>query len=555
MGGVSAVCLAWSDYLVLACYIALVTGLGAYGARRRRSDDEYFLVGRRMPWLAVGISIVAAMISSITYLAEPGEVWKSGVTHATGKLLGIPLEVLFVWGCCIPFMMRFRFTSVYEYLEHRFGRPTRRWGAALYVIMVLLWMGFVVLVLSQVVHQLCGMPLLAVVLTVGAVTTLYTMLGGLRMVIWADVVQVAILVAGAAGTIVYIVWTAGGTPADWLAAADAHLRAIGQPTAIPVFSWDPTVRVTVVSVAVNMAVWHLCIHSSSQITVQRYFSTRDVRAARRSFLASSIAYVAVSLLLVSVGLAVLHYYVSTGRPIDGNLDPETQRDLIFPTFALHHLPAGAGGALLAALLSAAMSTVDAGLGAVATVVSLELHPVCAGQERPSRPPAARELPRSGASGASRVPLAMVITVLTGTVITGIACALTCLPPHWGIFGAIPRTFNAITGPLGALFLTGMFMPCVRQPAAVAASVCGLAVSLVLGYLQQISAVLHTHGIVPQLWPDISFAWILPCSFLASFLLAPLLSLVDWSPPRDLAGLTWWTRRAALGEALDRFPRP
>ena len=547
--------LTWSDYLVLAGYIALVTGLGVYGARHRRSDDEYFLVGRRMPWLAVGISIVAAMISSITYLAEPGEVWKSGVTHATGKLLGIPLEMLFVWGCCIPFMMRFRFTSVYEYLEHRFGRPTRRWGAALFVIMVLLWMGFVVLVLSQVVHQLCGMPLLAVILTVGTVTTLYTMLGGLRMVIWADVVQVVILVAGAVGTIGYIMWSEGGTPVDWLAAADAHLQAIGQPTAIPVFSWDPTVRVTVVSVAVNMAVWHFCIHSSSQTTVQRYFSTPDARAARRSFLASSIAYVAVSLLLVSVGLAVLYYYVSTGRPIDGNLDPETQRDLIFPTFALHHLPAGAGGALLAALLSAAMSTVDAGLGAVATVVSLELRPVCASHEQPSGPLAAHELPRAGASGASRVPLAMATTVLAGTVITGIACTLTCLPPHWGIFGAIPRTFNAITGPLGALFLTGMFMPCVRQPAAVAASVCGLAVSLVLGYFQQISAVLHAHGLVPHLWPDISFAWILPCSFLASVLVAPLLSLVDWSPPRDLTGLTWWTRRAALGEALERLPRP
>ena len=533
--------LSWPDYVILACYFALVIGLGVYGTRRQRTDDEYFLVGRRMPWLAVGISIVAAMISSITYLAEPGEVWKSGVTHATGKLLGIPLEMLFVWGCCIPFMMRFHFTSVYEYLEHRFGRPTRRLGAALFVAMVLLWMGFVVLVLSQVVRQLCGMPLPVVVFTVGAVTTLYTMLGGLRMVIWADVIQVAILVAGAAGTIGYIVWSASGTPAAWVAAAEAHLLASGQPTAIPVFSWDPTIRVTVVSVAINMAVWHVCMHSSSQITVQRYFSTRDVRAARRSFLASSFVYVGVSLLLLSVGLAVLHYYVSTGQPIDGNLDPETQRDLIFPTFALHHLPAGAGGALLAALLSAAMSTIDAGLGSLATVVSLELRPRPEGHDESTHSHSIAAPESHGGSSASRVRLAMAITALAGAVITGTAFVLTFMPPHWGIFGAIPRTFNAVTGPLGGLFLIGIFVPCVRQRAAVAATVCGLIVSIVLGYLHQISMALQVWGIVERPWPDISFAWILPCSFAVTILAAPLLSLIDPSPAKNLAGLTWWSR--------------
>ena len=77
-----------------------------------------------------------------------------------------------------------------------------------------------------------------------------------------------------------------------------------------------------VSVAINMAVWQLCMHSSNQITVQRYFSTRNVQAARRSYVASSVIHVGISLLLLSVGLAVLFYYQSTGRPIDGDLDPE-----------------------------------------------------------------------------------------------------------------------------------------------------------------------------------------------------------------------------------------
>ncbi len=535
--------LSWPDYGVLLSYFAVMVSLGVYGARRGRSDDEYFLVGRRMPWLAVGISVVGSMISSITYLAEPGEVWKSGITYATGKLLGIPFEMLFVGGCCIPFLMRFRFTSVYEYLEHRFGRPTRRFGAALFVVMMVLWMGFVVLVLSQIVHRLCGVPLWAVIFTVGTVTTLYTVLGGLRMVIWADVVQVSILVAGAAGTILYIAWAVGGTPVDWIASAESQLRTGGRPTAIGLFSWDPTVRATVVSAAIYMAVWHVCIHSSSQTAVQRYFSTRDVRAARRSFLAGSVVYVGVSLMLLHVGLAVVHYYVSTGQPIDAGLDPATEHDLIFPTFALYHLPAGAGGAMLAALLSAAMSTVDAGLGSLATVVSLEWR---AHRDHRDRGPLANAEagPSAGPPDphtAEHVRLAMAMTVAAGALVIGTALLLQQMPPHWGIFEAIPRTFNAVIGPLGGLFLVAIFCPCVRQGAAIAATLCGLLVSGVLGYFHQLSTLLQSWGMLRETWPDISFTWIVPCALLATVLAAPILCLGDPSPCRDLSGLTWWTR--------------
>ena len=321
------------------------------------------------------------------------------------------------------------------------------------------------------------------------------------------------------------------------------MLANGQPTTIAFFSLDPTVRATVVSVAVNMAVWHVCIHTSNQITVQRYFSTPDVTAARRSFIASSIAHVVISLLLVMVGLSVLHYYTSAGRPLDRQLDPETQRDLIFPTFALQHLPAGAGGAILAALLAAAMSTVDSGVNSIATVVALELRPAGgpAAGGRANRAEPAQDLVADGRP-CTHVRLAMTITVIAGAGITLAAYALTFLPARWGIVGGIPRTFNAVTGPLGGLFLIGIFLPGVRQRSAIVATLCGLLVSIVLGYLQQIGALLGCWGLPGMAWPEVSFAWILPCSMLATLVAAPLLGLWDPSPARDLAGLTWVTRR-------------
>ncbi|MEM7011825.1 MAG: sodium:solute symporter, partial [Verrucomicrobiota bacterium] len=105
--------LAWQDNVVLLVYLVGMIGLGIWLGRRKRNDDEYFLASRRMPWFAVGISVIASILSSITYLSEPGEVWKSGTTHIAGKMLAIPFEMLFVWLVCIPFLMKFKFTSAY----------------------------------------------------------------------------------------------------------------------------------------------------------------------------------------------------------------------------------------------------------------------------------------------------------------------------------------------------------------------------------------------------------------------------------------------------------
>ena len=106
--------LVWQDYAVILVYLAGMLLFGAWLARRKQDEEEYFLGGRRMPWLAVGVSVIASLLSSLTYLSEPGEVWNSGAAHMVGKMLAIPFEVAIVWLFCIPFMMRFRFTSAYE---------------------------------------------------------------------------------------------------------------------------------------------------------------------------------------------------------------------------------------------------------------------------------------------------------------------------------------------------------------------------------------------------------------------------------------------------------
>ncbi|MEW4531070.1 sodium/solute symporter [Maioricimonas sp. JC845] len=526
----AASALRWQDHAVIVCYLAGMLLLGTALSRRQQSDEEYFLGGRLMPWLAVGISVIASLLSSLTYLSEPGEVWNSGITHMFGKMLAIPFEMVFVFLVCVPFIMRFRYTSAYEYLGDRFGWGTRTLGVVLFMIMVVLWMGFVVLASSRALAAVSGMPLWMVIGTVGVVATIYTMMGGLRAVIWTDVVQVILLVGGGLFTIGYVAWTTGTGLTDWLAAATKHMEASGATHSVPLFSFDPTVRATVITVALNMFVWHVCTHTANQMTVQRYFSTSSIKAARRSFVTGSLLGVALNLMLLTVGLALVYFYYGQGVPLDNGLDASIrqERDLIFPTFAVYRLPPGVGGGILAALLAAAMSSIDSGINSMATVLSIEFHHRRRGRET------LREQSHQG----NHVREARWMTAIFGAFITIAAFGLDFLPQSLGIVDAMPRTFNAVTGPLGGLFFIGMFLPRADGRAASIGAMLGMATSIGLGYRSELSGLLQQWGVLTETWPAISFTWVMPSALAVTIGSAAAISLLAPNRERVAPELTW-----------------
>jgi len=563
------------DYAVLIAYVVAMLVMGIWLSRKQSTDEEYFLGGRRMPWFAVGLSVIASLLSSLTYLSEPGEVWNSGVTQFFGKMLAIPVEMLFVIVFIVPFMMRFRFTSAYEYLEYRFSRSVRTLGVLLFMAMAVLWMGFVVFLSSRALAEVMHIDLLVVILTVGIVSTIYTYLGGLKAVVWTDVVQVMFLLGGGLFAIGYVAWTTGTWLPEWYEAAGQWLQhapaanlAAGQsrPEPAAFFNSSPFVRSTILTVAVSMCVWHICTHAGNQMTLQRYFSTKDIKAARRSFITGSLAGVALNTMLMVVGLALLYFYFSQATitangtidiPLDGNLDElkRRDRDLIFATFATQRLPAGLGGAIMAALLAAAMSSIDSGINSIATVLSVEI------KRHQQTEDAAQHTHKATQS---HVRDARWITLACGMFITVAAYGLNFLPDKWGAIDAMPRTFNAITPAMGGLFLVGVFMPRVGAKPMIIGIILGLMTSISLGYFTEIGHWLQSQSWLPGIGyshpnialvggattgtaralsqvPGISFAWIMPCSLTVIMVSAWLLSLVI--PNRkDAAGLTWQTRK-------------
>jgi len=264
-----------------------------------------------------------------------------------------------------------------------------------------------------------------------------------------------------------------------------------------------------------MCVWHVCTHTANQMTVQRYFSTRGMGEARRSFVVGSLLGVSINLLLMVAGVAVLYYYrEAMAGQLPALVDPAQKKtfDLAYPSFVVDHLSGGLAGALLAAILAAAMSSIDSGVNSIATVLTAERRR------------------KRDTSDVEDIAFARKITVAAGLFIIVAAFAMDRLAGDRGIIEMLPRTFNCLTGVLGGLFLVGMFLPRAGERALLAAGGCGLATAISIAYSDKLFG----------MSPPISFTWVMPGSLLVTLAVAALLSTVLNERPAP-SGYTWATR--------------
>jgi len=260
-------------------------------ALKQRSTDDFFVGGRRLPSWAVGISIFASLLSTITYLGMPGEMFRTGVAFLT-RQLPIPLVLAVVWFLWIPFYMRLNLTSAYEYLEKRFNYPTRALGAIFCLLLLFGWISVVVLTASRGMRDVVELNLgwwpdadmHVIILSVGLFSVLYTTLGGIRAVIWTDVIQFLVLMIGALFTMGFIAYTTDSGLSDWIATSQAYKHE-----QVDWFKADLGDRSNVMFISLGMFFWFVCTHGSNQVALQRYFTVKNEWEARKSYLVSAIA--------------------------------------------------------------------------------------------------------------------------------------------------------------------------------------------------------------------------------------------------------------------------
>jgi solute:Na+ symporter, SSS family len=526
------------DLGAVILYLLAMLGIGLYFSRRQTSADEYLLGSRGMNPFLVGISLIATLLSTITYLASPGDMIQHGPAFATG-VLAMPLWLAVVSLFWIPFFMRYRFTSIYEYAELRFSRTARLCAACMFVLFRLGWMSLIVYTAGRAIAEMTeniptalaqqmGIAISSeqwfytLMLLIGITTTGYTFFGGIRAVIWTDFAQFVIMIAGVLLTIGFIWLQTGDGPLGWWHEASQQRHEM-----ITWFSIDPTVERTVFLVVLDTFIWRICVQCSDQVATQRYFSTSGVSSALRSNVVAALADFVILGLLGLLGLALLHYYSHPDRAaavFGGPFDPKSSDDAMraFPKFIVHALPQGLAGLVLAALLSAAMSSISSGINSISAVLLTDFR------RRPSSD-----------NSASETSLARRFSLLTGLFVTGsaffVAFVIASDPKKQNIIDLSNMIFNLFVGPLGGLFIAGMFLPWVGGVAALLGTAVGLSVAAVLAFWGD--------------WFDLGTApstlLITPLALLATVVIAGLLGFVLSRPDRRLTdGHTWWTRHIA-----------
>ncbi len=396
------------------------------------------------------------------------------IKHGIGMSLGVlavPLSMAVITLLWIPFFMRLKVTSAYEYLERRFNYGARLMGATLFILLRLGWMSMVIYAASMALDGVKGAdsPLLAGkdiywwIAGVGVFAAIYMTIGGIQAMIWTDVLQCFLLLAGVLMPIGYVLLIDHTGPVDWWQTAAKHAP---EHTSPPFFSGDLFVRNSILWFMVNNFFWNICTHGSDQVVLQRYFSTASIKAARRSYVINVCVDLSMTVLLGLAGLALLAFYLKHAELLPEGKTAVTAADKLFPHFLGHQLPAGCAGLIIAAFICDAMQTLESGVNAITAVVTSDIVP----RLRQGRPRILSDL-----------AFARLMTVVIAAIVTTNAYFVTIrsLDPNRSLtlVDMMPKFFNLIVGPLAALFFTGMFLPRATARSVIPAVLMGLTVSV------------------------------------------------------------------------------
>ncbi|MBN1590618.1 MAG: sodium:solute symporter, partial [Pirellulales bacterium] len=209
------------DYVALVGYLAVLVLIGLYFTRREESSGDFFLGGRRIPWWAAGLSLLATQVSSIGFMAVPAKSFATDWAYIVGVaswFVVVPLVNRFY----IPFFRRLNVTSAYEYLELRFNVSVRLFGTVTYSMLQLGRMAIVLCLPAMALSTVTGMNTAACIVVMGVLCTAYTVAGGIEAVVWTDVVQAFLLIGGALVSVVIVILDIDGGPRRFFEVAWAN---------------------------------------------------------------------------------------------------------------------------------------------------------------------------------------------------------------------------------------------------------------------------------------------------------------------------------------------
>jgi SSS family transporter len=355
------------DLAVIAAYFALTLGVGLWTTRHQATPGDYFLGARNLPAWAVLLSIVATETSALTVISIPGIGARGDLTFLQ-LALGYIVGRIAVATWLLPGYFAGQQETAYARLESRFGAGTRRLLSAVFLVTRFLGDGVRIFAGAIPLALVTGWSIPSSILAMGAVTLVYTWFGGLKAVVWADVVQLAVYVAGGVAAL-FIAWElAGGARVALSAAAAAgKLRMINPVPSL-------TQPYTLLAGLAGGAMLSAASHGTDHLIVQRLLATRSLGAARVALVGSGVVVFLQFLLFLLVGSAIW---------AAGFAPRELPADQIFSRFVVEHLPIGLAGLVVAGILAAAMSTISSSINALASSMTHDLYASLTGRTDPT----------------------------------------------------------------------------------------------------------------------------------------------------------------------------
>ena len=366
-----------ADVIVLLAYLTGVTLMGIYFARRNTNTEEYFVGGRRFKGWVIGLSLVGTSISSISFLAYPGDAYKTAYLRMLPNFM-LPAGILIASYIFLPFFRKNRITSAYEYLEMRFGPGVRVYGSITFIAGQMIRISSILYLLALLLQNVTNLNLVTCIIIGGVFVSFYTVLGGIDAVIWTDVIQTVVLAIGGLLCLGVIVHALPGGVSDIFevgrAAGKFGFSELRNGLLHPV-SWDITVqsKTATMMLVIGLTNW-LTEYSCNQNTVQRYAASRSTHDARVAMWVCALTSIPIWLFFMFLGTSLYVFYQAfPAEAATEMLDGARKTEDILPYFIINELPAGLAGLVIAAALAAAMSSLDSSINAISTVSIIDIY--------------------------------------------------------------------------------------------------------------------------------------------------------------------------------------
>jgi len=506
----------WIDISVIAAYMITMVGLGSYFTRRQRTASEYLLASRQVGWFAIGLSLLSSLNSAIDYVIGPAQIIEYGFLNLV-MILPVFLSFPIIFRYFLPFYQRLRLYNCYEYLEHRFDVRVRVTVTLIFILWRISWMGTTIYLPAYVLNVVMGWDLFSTIFLLGLITTIYTVLGGVRGAIWTDVVQACIMFLGLTlATWLVIREIPGGLPQVWDVSREAGFMYF--TAKIPGMAGANLGEKVSLYFHANLTFWSIIVvgtlskltsYGADQVMVQRYLTAKSMQDSKNGFILNSAAYVTYSLLFILLGMGLFAYFTLNPLP-EG-----TKFEYMFPYFIHRHMPIIVKGLVIAAIYAAAQSSVSSGITATTAAIFSDLY---------------LRLFRGQVSVDEAIPadvqrqqvwFSRICALCLGLCVTLFACLIKSLHAHESLFSLFNKMVGSFAGLIIPIFMIGMFSRRVGS--------LGVCLGAVGGFVAAYYWAFHTR---------LGYGWTACVAFVVIMVVAYAVSLLEAPPPAHKLEWLW-----------------